>query len=594
MQKCPICETEIKDEDFCEECGWQFEYFLKKLSDKEMESYQKRIGIHRKLYHKVNPNKSRKFYTVYGVKEIKGQALEAFNVYETESEREAKEKFIKENPLYAIRWGYFIDEIIPETFSYEDVRRAEKLGFEMSHDCMVGDALFKKINKNYKFIILNYVDKNLNKKVSNRYDYYYWTISKQGVIETMEYNKIFLSESQKNMPFSKIVELLKSYSHIGNSNIIDYYPIEVISNEELYLGKFSCRNKSENEVFIEEEVVGISQKEIRENNKIISGKNSPLTVQNYLAWEDTDTGLIWEVKRTNHISFNKVYKLSEAEKYVEKLNNEKYANLSCWKLPTKQELETLLSEYLNNGLYVKNSFTLNGYGDGFGRYFCLVGDEYSNSTFEIAPNSIKFTDGNFDNWNFDIKQYVICVCNVNMNHFEYFDKANVDKTLNEEYNRAIEGDNHSQYLLALNYQQGTGGIEQNYFEAKKWYEKSARQGHMDAQFYLGWLYTNGYCGKKDFTEAMKWYMQSAEQGGIGAMANIGWIYQNSDNNYIEAVKWYEKAAKLGELYAQNNLGYCYQWGLGVNQNLHTAKEWYKKALLQGHPDAENNLKTIAI
>ena len=46
----------------------------------------------------------------------------------------------------------------------------------------------------------------------------------------------------------------------------------------------------------------------------------------------------------------------------------------------------------------------------------------------------------------------------------------------------------------------------------KWYRKAAEQGDADAQYNLGYSYSNGEGVEKDEEEAVKWYRKAAEQG----------------------------------------------------------------------------------
>ena len=83
--------------------------------------------------------------------------------------------------------------------------------------------------------------------------------------------------------------------------------------------------------------------------------------------------------------------------------------------------------------------------------------------------------------------------------------------------------------------------------AAEWYTKSAEQGNASAQYYLGYMYENGYGVEQDMTKAFEWYKKSAEQG-----------YNN----------------------AQLKLGEMYQFGNGIRRNCANADEWFKKAAAQ--------------
>ncbi|KAF8947428.1 hypothetical protein BGZ52_007849, partial [Haplosporangium bisporale] len=55
----------------------------------------------------------------------------------------------------------------------------------------------------------------------------------------------------------------------------------------------------------------------------------------------------------------------------------------------------------------------------------------------------------------------------------------------------------------------------------EWYLKAADQGHMGAQFNIGFLYDDGQGVPQDYSQAMKWYLKAADQGDMDAQLNIG-------------------------------------------------------------------------
>jgi TPR repeat protein len=90
------------------------------------------------------------------------------------------------------------------------------------------------------------------------------------------------------------------------------------------------------------------------------------------------------------------------------------------------------------------------------------------------------------------------------------------------------------------YERGRG-VAQDYAEAVRWYRKAAEQGHANAQFNLGNMYSN-------------------LQFNLGNMYFDG---RGVPQDYAEAVRWYQKAADQGVPEAQFNLGLMYERGRGV-------------------------------
>lgn len=105
--------------------------------------------------------------------------------------------------------------------------------------------------------------------------------------------------------------------------------------------------------------------------------------------------------------------------------------------------------------------------------------------------------------------------------------------------KALSGDSESQYLTGLCYDDGDG-VDQNYYEAVKWYKLAANQGHARAQNNLGLLYFNGFGVYQDYREASRCYLSAANQGCVNAMTNLGCCYAQGlgvDQSFEEAAFW---------------------------------------------------------
>ena len=99
--------------------------------------------------------------------------------------------------------------------------------------------------------------------------------------------------------------------------------------------------------------------------------------------------------------------------------------------------------------------------------------------------------------------------------------------------------------------------EQNFTKAFELYEQLAKQGNIDAQFYLGLMYYNGQGVKQDFSYAVYWYEESAIQGHAEAQFNLGVMYDcglGVKQDYKKARELYEESAKQGNSEAQFILG----------------------------------------
>ncbi|MFC1580142.1 SEL1-like repeat protein [Thermodesulfobacteriota bacterium] len=144
-----------------------------------------------------------------------------------------------------------------------------------------------------------------------------------------------------------------------------------------------------------------------------------------------------------------------------------------------------------------------------------------------------------------------------------------------------------------NYQRGKALYEEKrYKDASKWFRKAVAQGHAEAQYQLGGMYTKGKGVAKDDQKAFQLIQAAAAQGHPGAQRAVGWCYQEGQGvaqDYDQALKWYRKAADQGEKWAPYRLGLMYSDGRGVSQNYKKAAEWYRKAAALGAASAQYNL-----
>jgi TPR repeat protein len=162
--------------------------------------------------------------------------------------------------------------------------------------------------------------------------------------------------------------------------------------------------------------------------------------------------------------------------------------------------------------------------------------------------------------------------------------------------RADTGDRTATRQLAEAYYMGRDGVEQNFAEAAKWYEKLAKQGDVRAQSTIGLMYLRGFGVPKDPQAAQRWWRFAAAANDAGAQYNLGTLYLTGmgvRQDYGEAARWYRQAAQRGHLQAQHDLGMLYHNGQGVEKDPRWAYYWVKIAALQGDEKAEENLKVVS-
>ncbi len=196
------------------------------------------------------------------------------------------------------------------------------------------------------------------------------------------------------------------------------------------------------------------------------------------------------------------------------------------------------------------------------------------------------------------------------------EKVDASRALAELHKRAEKGDAQAQYDLGYHYYREKGHA----YEAFSWWKKAAEGGHVDGQINLAWCYETAMGCSKNLEDAKKWYDKAARQGsatakerlkkledaehlaklrelasqgGAQAQYDLGYCYfngQHTDRNYRQAVLWWKKAAEQGHEFAQVNLAWCYETGTGVDANRREARKWYQRAAARGNSDAKKALK----
>lgn len=157
------------------------------------------------------------------------------------------------------------------------------------------------------------------------------------------------------------------------------------------------------------------------------------------------------------------------------------------------------------------------------------------------------------------------------------------------------GDSRAQYSLSIMYAIGWG-VDKSYSQAMTWLLKSAQQGNVHAQYYLGYIYENGINGmEQNYGESMKWYLQAAKQGWSPAQYKIGSMYylgSGISQDYYQAMQWFRQAAEQEDAGANFYIGLMYEEGYGARQNNSIAKEYYGKACDYGKQDGCDKYKDL--
>ena len=116
---------------------------------------------------------------------------------------------------------------------------------------------------------------------------------------------------------------------------------------------------------------------------------------------------------------------------------------------------------------------------------------------------------------------------------------------------AEHGDAPTQYLLGVMYDTGEG-VQQDYQEAVRWYQRAAEQGHAQAQYTLALMYSSGTGVTQDTREAARWYRLAAEQGHALGQVMLGQLHRDGRGvplDYVQALLWFTLSAAQGNVVA---------------------------------------------
>ncbi|MCR5527574.1 MAG: sel1 repeat family protein [Lachnospiraceae bacterium] len=182
-----------------------------------------------------------------------------------------------------------------------------------------------------------------------------------------------------------------------------------------------------------------------------------------------------------------------------------------------------------------------------------------------------------------------------------------DMSADELLEAAENGNGRAYTTLGNMYENGEGGVEQDYQKALKYYLLSAEAENADFKGlrYAALMYYNGVGVEQDYDKAMEYFEQSADAGDISSAYYLGNMYENGigvEVDYSKALSYYEMAiAKLDEYLAndKNNgpdelkealcaLANMYENGIGVEADQDKADEYYGYAAELGWDVSTNS------
>lgn len=157
---------------------------------------------------------------------------------------------------------------------------------------------------------------------------------------------------------------------------------------------------------------------------------------------------------------------------------------------------------------------------------------------------------------------------------------------------ANQGSIEAQYQLGYRLRWGGEGVQIDAEKAAEWMLLAADAEHIKAQFYAGWMFSNGFGCNQDYEKAASYYISASEGGDAASTCNLGLLYfcgNGLPKSSRKAVSLFKRAIKLGDSHAKYLLAYRYLEGEGVTKDTGEALLLMKEAANEGVVDAMNSL-----
>ena len=135
-------------------------------------------------------------------------------------------------------------------------------------------------------------------------------------------------------------------------------------------------------------------------------------------------------------------------------------------------------------------------------------------------------------------------------------------------------------------------VDENYSDARSYYEKAVVQNFAASQVNLANIYYEGLGTEPDFKKAFELYQSAAVQNYSMALTPLGVMYaegKGTKRNTKKAFELFIKASDAGVAAAHYQLALAYQLGRGTRRDLDLAVNNLRIAAMQGHGEAQNTL-----
>ena len=152
-----------------------------------------------------------------------------------------------------------------------------------------------------------------------------------------------------------------------------------------------------------------------------------------------------------------------------------------------------------------------------------------------------------------------------------------------------EEDVDAMYCLAMNYYEGRGGADKDYYEAFEWFKKAAMKDHVFAQYRLGLCYLYGLGTEKNNLLAWKWLLRSSKYfydkaEVAAAQCIIDKVKVSNELNRAHLLQ-----SMLGPAFFQGNANACFLQSYCAHYDVTKTGinylDGFKDAARRGHPKA---------
>lgn len=177
----------------------------------------------------------------------------------------------------------------------------------------------------------------------------------------------------------------------------------------------------------------------------------------------------------------------------------------------------------------------------------------------------------------DFSQFDIMFTPVEKNYTTY-----PAETIENKKIEALQAkDANSMYNLGMMYL-NADGVEQDYIQAREWFQKSSNLGNSDSMLALSYLYTlDKRVTKFDRSKrrAKKWIKEAEKSGNTRALYQLGVWHERGivfQKDYKKAFEYFKKSAKTGDINSYVKLFLYSYHGRGTEVNFKTSIEYLRK------------------